>query len=114
MAADQRRKRLSGASIVGYGSREQDRHRRRNLGLPQNDLNMKSHVSVEWDTNQKRVVAKREQIGISWRQMKPLVNFVPSGHNILADVFPLPEEIFDLDNLSKVLSYEVTMVLQSV
>ncbi|XP_054815219.1 uncharacterized protein LOC129315501 [Prosopis cineraria] len=109
MAADQRRKRLSGASIVGFGSREQDRHKRRNFGPVQNDLNMKSHISVEWDANQRRVVAKREQIGISWKQMKPLVNFVPSGHNILADVFPVPEEIFDLDNLSKVLSYEVWM-----
>ncbi|KAI9084027.1 hypothetical protein K1719_034023 [Acacia pycnantha] len=107
MAADQRRKRLSGASIVGYGSREQGRHKRRNLGMVQNDLSMKSHISVEWDANQKRVVAKREQIGISWRQTKPLVNSIPSGHNILADVFPVPEEIFDLDTLSKVLSYEV-------
>ncbi|KAK7267259.1 hypothetical protein RIF29_19926 [Crotalaria pallida] len=107
MAADQRRKRLNGASIVGYGNREQHRTKRKNLGPLQNDLSMKSHVSVEWDGNQKRVVAKREQIGISWRHMKPFVNFVSKDHNILADVFTLPQEIFDLDNLSEVLSYEV-------
>ncbi|KAJ1388804.1 Nuclear factor connected with kappa-B-binding protein [Sesbania bispinosa] len=107
MAADQRRKRVNGASIVGYGSRDQHRTKRKNLGLLQNDLNMRSHISVEWDGNQKRVVAKQEQIGISWRQMKPFVNFVSSDHKVLTDVFTMPQEIFDLDNLSDVLSYEV-------
>ncbi|KAI4348389.1 hypothetical protein L6164_009118 [Bauhinia variegata] len=107
MAADQRRKRLNGASIVGYGSRDQHRAKRKNLGAVQNDLNMKSHISVEWDGSQKRVVAKREQVGISWRQMKPFVNFVPNGHNVLADAFSIPQEIFDLDDLNEVLSYKV-------
>ncbi|XP_019427423.1 PREDICTED: uncharacterized protein LOC109335725 isoform X3 [Lupinus angustifolius] len=107
MAADQRRKRLNGASIMGNGYREQHRTKRQNLGPVQNDLSMKSHVAVEWDANQKKVVAKREQIGISWRHMKPYVSSVSKDHNVLADVFTIPEEIFDLDNLSEVLSYEV-------
>ncbi|KAF1860053.1 hypothetical protein Lal_00027904 [Lupinus albus] len=107
MAADQRRKRLNGSSIIGYGDREQHRTKRKNLGPAQNDLSMKSHIAVEWDTNQKRVVSNPEQIGISWRHMKPFANFVPKDHSILADVFTIPEEIFDLDNLSEVLSYEV-------
>ncbi|KAK7271071.1 hypothetical protein RJT34_26677 [Clitoria ternatea] len=107
MAADQRRKRVNGANIVGYGSREQHRAKRKNLGLVQNDINMRSHISVEWDGNQKRVVAKREQIGISRRQVKPFVNFVSNDHKVLADVFTVPQQIFDLDNLSEVLSYEV-------
>lgn len=114
MAADQRRKRLNGASMVVYGSPEQHRTKRKNMGLVQNDLTMKSHVSVEWDGNHKRVVAKREQIGISWRQMRPFANFVPDGHNILADVLVIPQEIFSLDNLSEVLSYEVTIMLSSI
>ncbi|XP_058778967.1 uncharacterized protein LOC131652980 [Vicia villosa] len=105
MAADQKRKRVNGASIVGYGSREQHRTKRKNPGLVPND--MRSHISVEWDRNQKIVVAKREQIGISWRQMKPFVNYVSNDHKVLADVFTVPQEIFDLDNLSEVLSYEV-------
>ncbi|RDX63395.1 hypothetical protein CR513_58180, partial [Mucuna pruriens] len=107
MAADQRRKRVNGANIVGYGSREQHRNKRKNLGLVQNDLNMRSHISVEWDGNQKRVVAKREQIGTSWRQMKPFTNSVSNDHKVLADVFTVPQEIFDLNNLSEVLSNEV-------
>ncbi|CAK8532943.1 unnamed protein product [Lathyrus sativus] len=105
MAADQKRKRVNGANIVGYGSREQHRTKRKNLGLVPND--MRSHISVEWDRNKKIVVAKREQIGISWRQMKPFVNYVSNDHKVLADVFTVPQEIFDLDNLSEVLSYEV-------
>ncbi|KAH1151473.1 hypothetical protein GYH30_045132 [Glycine max] len=107
MAADQRRKRVNGANIAGYGSREQHRIKRKNLGLVQNDLNMRPHISVEWDDNHKKVVAKREQIGISWRQMKPFINSVSNDHKILADVFSVPQEIFDLDNLSEVLSFEV-------
>lgn len=114
MAADQRRKRINGASIVGYGSREHHRTKRKNSGQGQNDLNLRSHISVEWDSNQKRVVAKREQIGISRRQMKPFVNFVSNDHKVLADVFTMPQEIFSLDNLSEVLSYEVGKVLWSV
>ncbi|BAU01744.1 hypothetical protein VIGAN_11104100 [Vigna angularis var. angularis] len=109
MAADQRRKRVNGANIAGYGSREQQRIKRKNLGLVQNDLNMRSHISVEWDGNQKKVVAKREQVGISWRQTKPFINSVANGHKLVADVLTVPQEIFDLDNLSDVLSYEVWM-----
>lgn len=112
MAADQKRKRVNGASIVGYGSREQHRTKRKNPGLVPND--MRSHISVEWDRNQKIVVAKREQIGISWRQMKPFVNYVSNDHKVLADVFTVPQEIFDLDNLSEVLSYEVDKIVVTV
>ena len=108
MAADHRRKRLNGASMVVFGSPEQHRTKRKNTGLVRNELTMKPHVSVEWDGNHQRVVAKREQIGISWRQMRPFVNFVPYGHSILADVIAIPQELFGLDNLSEVLSYEVS------
>ncbi|KAK7290566.1 hypothetical protein RIF29_05077 [Crotalaria pallida] len=107
MAADQRRKRLNGASMVVYGSPEQHRTKRKNFGPVWNGITMKSHVSLEWAGNHKRVVAKREQVGISWRQMRPFAKFVPNGHNILADVLVVPQEIFGLDNLNEVLSYEV-------
>ncbi|KAJ7976304.1 Nuclear factor related to kappa-B-binding protein [Quillaja saponaria] len=107
MAADQRRKRLNGASIVGYSSREQHRVKRKNVGHIQNDLNINSHISVEWDCNKKQVVAKREQIGISWRDMRPFTNTVSRDHNVLADVLAIPQEIFELDHLTEVLSYEV-------
>ncbi|KAJ7971788.1 Nuclear factor related to kappa-B-binding protein [Quillaja saponaria] len=103
MAADQKRKRLN----VSSTSREQHRVKRKNLGAIQNDLNIKSHISVEWDGNGKRVVAKSDQIGISWRDMKPYINTVSRDHNVLADVFAIPQEIFELDNLAEVLSFEV-------
>lgn len=110
MASDQRRKRLNGASMVRYGSPEQHRTKRNNFGPVQSDLTMKSHVSVEWDANHQRVVAKREQIGISWRQMRPFASFDHDGHEVLADVLAIPEEIFGLDSLSEVLSYAVTIL----
>ncbi|KAF5479236.1 hypothetical protein F2P56_000074 [Juglans regia] len=107
MAADQRRKRLLGASIRGSSSRQKHRLKRTDLGLPQNGSNMQSHISLEWDGNQKRVVAKREQIGISWRDVKTFSNSVLCHQNTLADVFPIPQEILKLENLTEVLSYEV-------
>lgn len=112
MAADQRRKRLNGASMVSYDSPEQYRTKKKNFGLARSDLTMKSHVSVEWDGNHQRVVAKREQIGISWRQMRPFANFAHNGHKVLADVLAIPQEIFGLDSLSEVLSYEVTILMR--
>ncbi|KAF5456950.1 hypothetical protein F2P56_021095 [Juglans regia] len=107
MAADQRRKRLLGASIRSSSSRQQHGVRRKNLELPRNDSNMTSHISLEWDDNQKRIVAKREQISISWRYLRPFNDSIPHHQNILADVFAIPREIFELENLTHVLSYEV-------
>ena len=43
--------------------------------------------------------------------MKPFINSVSNDHKILADVFSVPQEIFDLDNLSEVLSFEVSIML---
>ncbi|KAJ6401226.1 hypothetical protein OIU84_016607 [Salix udensis] len=104
MAADQRRKRRNGASLAGCSSLEPNRMKRRNKS--KNDLNAKSLISLEWDVNRKKVVAKREQIGIGQRDLMPFVDSVPHYHNPLADVFAVPREIFDLQNLEEVLSYE--------
>nr|XP_023909334.1 uncharacterized protein LOC112020991 [Quercus suber] len=107
MAADQRRKRLHGASIIGSSSREQHKVKRKNLGLPHNESNTKAHISLQWDGNQKRVVAKREQIGVSRRDLRPFNGSVPEHHNTIADVFAIPQEIFELEDLTEVLSHEV-------
>ncbi|KAB5527554.1 hypothetical protein DKX38_021401 [Salix brachista] len=104
MAADQRRKRRNGASLAGCSSLEPNRMKRKNKS--KNDLNAKSLISLEWDVNRKKVVAKREQIGIGQRDLMPFVDSVPHYHNPLADVCAVPREIFDLQNLEEVLSYE--------
>lgn len=109
MAADQRRKRLHGASIIGSSSRQQHRLKRKISGLPHNDSNMKSHISLEWDGNKKTVIAKREQIGLSWRDVRPFNDYVPH-QNTLADVSAIPREVFELENLTGVLSYEVPII----
>ncbi|KAH8489383.1 hypothetical protein H0E87_024846 [Populus deltoides] len=103
MAADQRRKRLNGASLAGCSSREPYRMKR---NKSKNGLNAKSLISLEWDGNRKKVVAKKEQIGISQRDLMPFVDSVLHYHNPLADVFAVPREIFELQNLAEVLSYE--------
>ncbi|KAL0344196.1 UNVERIFIED_CONTAM: hypothetical protein Sangu_1307000 [Sesamum angustifolium] len=107
MAADQRKKRVNAASLVGCTSREQYRVNSKRLQVQQHGLNMRPNISLEWDNKRKSVVSKREQIGIRRRHLIPCIEPGPHAHNILADVFSVPEEIFELENLSKVLSYEV-------
>ncbi|XP_022774189.1 uncharacterized protein LOC111316504 [Durio zibethinus] len=107
MFADQWRKRLNGASIAGYNSWDRYRTKKKKLESLQTDLNKKSCISLEWDGNQKKVVAKREQIGLSWRHLRPFTDYTLHYHRVLADVLTLPHEIFDLENLAEVLSYEV-------
>ncbi|XP_011655272.1 uncharacterized protein LOC101215764 [Cucumis sativus] len=107
MAANQRRKRLSSASVVGYSSREPYRVRKKNLALPYGDANLRSHITLVWDGSKRRVVSKREQIGISWRKLRPFVDSVSNEQTILADVFDVPRQIFELEDLSEVLSLEV-------
>ncbi|XP_057982541.1 uncharacterized protein LOC131167714 isoform X3 [Malania oleifera] len=106
MAVDQRKKRPNAASVVGCSSREQHKSKKKNLRSPQYDLKMRSHVSLEWDDDQKRVVPKKEQIGIARRDLTPFIDYAPHCHNALADVFAVPQEILELGNLTEVLSYE--------
>lgn len=103
----QQKKRLSAASIVGCSSHQPSRAKRKSLGSTQCGLNMRSHISLNWDDNKKRVVAKREQIAISWRDLSPFINSVPHCPNILADIWAIPPEIFELKGLTEVLSFEV-------
>jgi len=107
MAADQRRNRLNGASLEGCSSWEPYRTKKKKKS--KHDLNAKSLISLEWDGNRKKVIAKREQIGISQRDLRPFIDSVPQYHNLLADAFPVPREIFELKNLTEVLSNEVTI-----
>ncbi|KAL6994532.1 hypothetical protein U1Q18_012634 [Sarracenia purpurea var. burkii] len=105
MAPNQRKKGLNTARITS--PRQQSRAKKKNLGLLQWDLNMKSNISLEWDDKKKSVVAKKEQIGLAQRDLIPFIDHVPHCRNILADVVAVPREYFELDNLKEVLSYEV-------
>lgn len=107
MAADKRQKCFNATSIVGCGYRGQCGAEDKNMELPQSDLNLKSHILLEWDDKQNIVVPKREQICISWRYLSPYFDSAPRCHNILGDVLAVPSEIFELDELIGVLSYEV-------
>nr|XP_010929709.1 uncharacterized protein LOC105051109 isoform X1 [Elaeis guineensis] len=103
MAAGQQKKRLASSNL-----HEQCRGKKKKM-LDSSDylLNLRSHVDLEWDDGLKRAVAKREQIGITWMDMAPFVDSIPKSHSGLADVISVPQEIFSLENLTEVLSYEV-------
>lgn len=107
MAADQRRKGLNGA-VADTSLRDKSRRKKKQVGLLQNNgFRVKPYVSLEWDASRKRVIAKREQIGLSWRNLRRFTEPLPHGHKILADAFDVPLELFELENLDGVLSYEV-------
>lgn len=107
MAADQRRKGLNGA-VADTSLRDKSRGKKKQVGsLESNGLRVKPHVSLEWDASRKRVIARREQIGLSWRNLRRFAGLFPPRHKILADAFDVPAELFELENLEGVLSYEV-------
>lgn len=107
MAADQRKRRLNTAPALGYGTQEQYRAKKRDLRSPQYDFNFNTHISLKWDDNGKRVVAKEDQIGMSWRHLRSFVPTAPCGNTKLADVLTVPTEVFQLNDLTGILSYEV-------
>ncbi|CAL1391481.1 unnamed protein product [Linum trigynum] len=108
MAADHWRKRLNGTNVAGCSSWEQPRGKKKKFEPLKNDLNTKSHISLEWDNHQKRVVAKREQIGIHQRDLRSvLLSAKPASPNGIADVVTVPREVFQLENLMEVLSPKV-------
>ncbi|KAL3526222.1 hypothetical protein ACH5RR_014594 [Cinchona calisaya] len=110
MAADQRRRRLNTSTFVGCSfrdQREQYRAKKKKLGLPHDYTNMRSNISLEWDDKSKNVVAKREQVGILQRDLVPFNDAGPHCYSSLADILSVPQEIFELENLVNLLSYEV-------
>ncbi|XP_073296007.1 uncharacterized protein [Primulina huaijiensis] len=113
MTANQRKKRVNAASLVGCTSYERYMVKSKKLKLPPPALKMAPTISLEWDNKKKSVVSKRDQIGISQRHWIPFIEPGPHSHIILADVFSVPQEIFELENLSEVLSYEVWRSLLS-
>ncbi|GAB4848621.1 hypothetical protein Ancab_003327 [Ancistrocladus abbreviatus] len=102
MAADQRKRRLNGP--IGFGYREQHKAKKKNSGSLQHDLNLNPHVSHKWDENEKRLVPRGEQIGISWRHLTSVAS-VPRDKTVLADVLTLPKDVFNLKKLMEILSY---------
>ncbi|XP_058092890.1 uncharacterized protein LOC131239282 isoform X2 [Magnolia sinica] len=114
MAAGQEKKRLNAANLVSYNLKEQYRaKKKKNVESSQNVLNMRPRISLDWDVTQKKAVAKREQIGITWRDIAPFINSGCGSNRGLADVFPIPREIFGLEDLTGVLSLEVWETLLS-
>ncbi|WCJ40243.1 hypothetical protein M5689_021173 [Euphorbia peplus] len=107
MAADHRRKRLNGASFAGCSSWEQYKTKKKKLESPKCEFNARSHISLEWDGNLKKVVSKREQIGLRRKDLREFNTLAPQSHGILADVLVVPGEIFEIENLMEVLSHEV-------
>ncbi|CAN1839090.1 hypothetical protein LINPERHAP1_LOCUS35658 [Linum perenne] len=108
MAADHWRKRVNGSNTAGCSSWEQNRAKKKKNEPLKNDPNTKSHISLEWDNHEKRVVAKREQIGIRQRDLRSvLVSSKSVTPNSLADVVTVPRDVFQLENLMEVLSPEV-------
>ncbi|GAB4847374.1 hypothetical protein Ancab_026432 [Ancistrocladus abbreviatus] len=104
MAADQRKRRLNGAT--GFGSWQQHKAKKKNSRSLQYNVNLNPHVSLKWDENERRVIPRGEQIGISWRQLTSFAS-IPHDKTILADVLAIPKDVFQLDDLTEILSYDV-------
>ncbi|XP_042375777.1 uncharacterized protein LOC121969643 isoform X1 [Zingiber officinale] len=102
MAAGQQKKRLTSSNI-----HEQFKGKKKRQDSSDCILNLRCHIDLEWDDIQRRVWAKKEQVGLSWTDITPFLDIVSLAHNGLADIIAVPQEMFSLDNLMNVLSYEV-------
>ncbi|KAK4788873.1 hypothetical protein SAY86_020192 [Trapa natans] len=107
MAADQRRKGLNKA-VDSVRDKSWGRKKEKRVGsVDSKGFGVKPHVALQWDTSCSMVIAKREQIGLTWRHLRRFAE--PPSHRpkILADAFDVPRELFELEDLESVLSYEV-------
>lgn len=109
MAADRRRKGLSrAAGDVSMRDKSRGKEEEKQVGsLDVKGFGVKPHVSLKWDAKRKRVISKREQIGLSWRHLRRFAEPSPRRPKILADTFDVPTGLFELENTEDVLSYEV-------
>ncbi|URE26647.1 hypothetical protein MUK42_07344 [Musa troglodytarum] len=103
MAAGQQKKRLTSSNF----HEQYKGKKKKKLDSSDYILNLRCRVDLAWDDCQRTVVAKKEQISLSWTDIAPFLDSVSQSHSGLADVVSVPIEIFSLDNLTDVLSYEV-------
>ncbi|KAK9064693.1 hypothetical protein SSX86_016075 [Deinandra increscens subsp. villosa] len=105
MAADKLNKRSKVSNDIRHTSWEMQKVKKKKY--PHFDLNTKSRISLEWDDKKERVVSKKDQIGIAHRELIPFLPFVAHHQNVIGDVFAAPPELFELTDLTGLLSYEV-------
>lgn len=103
MAAGQQKKRLSSSNL----HEQYKGKKKKKLDTSDYMLSLRPHIHLEWDHSKKQALAKKEQVGITWKDMSPFLDYVPQRRSGLADVLSIPGEIFGLENLKEVLSYEV-------
>ncbi|KAK9089962.1 hypothetical protein Sjap_023139 [Stephania japonica] len=107
MVTGRQKKRLIGSNSGSYSIQGQySAKKKKDLESSNNLLNLKAHILLEWDDNQEKVVARKEQVGITWRNLGPFVSPFSYRKKGLADVISIPPEIFGLEDMTKVLSYE--------
>uniref|UniRef100_A0A0D9WYK1 Uncharacterized protein n=1 Tax=Leersia perrieri TaxID=77586 RepID=A0A0D9WYK1_9ORYZ len=103
MAAGKQKKRI-------ISSTNSDQHRTVKKSKVQSSnclISLKSQIALKWDDYHKRVVPKKEQVGILWSDLAPFIESRNKHCSGLADVTYVPREVFSLENLRSVLSYEV-------
>ncbi|KAJ9564230.1 hypothetical protein OSB04_000196 [Centaurea solstitialis] len=106
MAADQLNKRPKVSNITRHTSWELQKPKKKKKSSHY-DINTRSSISLQWDDKKEHVVPKKEQISIARRELAPFLPLASHCHNVLGDVFAAPPELFELDNLTGLLSYEV-------
>uniref|UniRef100_A0A0E0LK91 Uncharacterized protein n=1 Tax=Oryza punctata TaxID=4537 RepID=A0A0E0LK91_ORYPU len=103
MAAGKQKKRI-------IRSTNSDQHRTGKKSKVQSSnchISLKSQIALKWDDYQKKVVPKKEQVGVLWSDLAPFIDSRQKHDSGLADVTCIPPEIFSLENLRGVLSYKV-------
>lgn len=106
MAADQLNKRSKVNNVIRHTFWEMQKAKKKKYS--HYDLNTKSSISLEWDDKKEQVVPKKQQISIARRELTPFLPLVGNYQSVIGDVFAVPPELFELNNLNGLLSFEVS------
>ncbi|KAI5071413.1 hypothetical protein GOP47_0013664 [Adiantum capillus-veneris] len=76
------------------------------VAIPSSFWRLRPHVSLDYDAHSQKVVSKRNQIAASWRHLSPQLKWKKHENTVVADVFEVPPELFQLKDLKDILSLE--------
>lgn len=70
---------------------------------------LRSHVALDWDAQEQKVVPKRNQVAVSWHHLFSHSFWGNHKRFAVADVIEVPPELFQLKDSKDVLTLEVSM-----
>ena len=89
MAAGQQKKRLASSNLHDQ-YRGKNKKQKQQLDPSDYVLNFRYHVQLEWDDSRNKVIANREQVGVTWTDVAHFIDSLHPHYSGLADALSVP------------------------